>query len=150
MSILTKLLFYFYILIIQVNSILISLSNDMLDVKEDSYKIENKILSIMKNGEYEISGTCSECQISIDKSLIVDLTINSIAIDNSNTGPFVIKKEAKINLILKGDSYILDNELSSNEDEDDFEGAGIKFKSSSSLTISGDGKLTVFGKTKME
>ena len=108
---LTKLLFYFYILIIQVNSILISLSNDMLDVKEDSYKIENKILSIIKNGEYEISGTCSECQISIDKSLIVDLTINSIAIDNSNTGPFVIKKEAKINLILKGDSYILDNEL---------------------------------------
>ena len=76
------------------------------------------------------------------------ITIKSIHLDNSNTGPFIISKSAKVNLILEGESSVLDKEDINNEEEDSFEGAGIKFKSSSSLTISGDGTLLVSGSAK--
>ena len=76
------------------------------------------------------------------------ITLQSIQIDNSNTGPFVIAKSAKVNLILEGESLIIDNEDLANENEDSFEGAGIKFKASSSLTISGTGTLEVNGNPK--
>ena len=74
------------------------------------------------------------------------ITLSSINIDNSNTGPFVIKKEANVKLILEGISKIIDKET--NETLDDFEGAGIKFKSGSTLTISGTGTLIVLGNIK--
>ena len=55
---------------------------------------------------------------------------------------------------MEGESTITDKEPADNEDSEDeavkdaFEGAGIKFKNSSSLTISGVGKLNVNGNTK--
>ena len=136
------------ILVLHVYSIDIALIPVLTDITTDNYEISNNILSIKSDGEYKISGSCSECQISIKKGLSVSITLNSISIDNSNTGPFVIKKNAIVNLILEGESKIEDNEAEENEDLDDFEGAGIKFKSSSSLTISGSGKLKVIGNPK--
>ena len=72
--------------------------------------------------------------------------MSSISIDNSQTGPFVIKKSANVNLILEGISTITDKET--DETSSDFEGAGIKFKSGSNLTISGTGTLIVNGNIK--
>lgn len=126
----------------------ISLNDIGTDVTNEDYKIESKVLSLIKSGNFIISGSCTECQIAINKQLEITLTISSISIDNSNTGPFVIKKSSTLNLILEGQSTITDNESLDNEESDDFEGAGIKIKSSSSLTISGSGKLTVNGNSK--
>ena len=143
-----KITFILSILLLQVKSVDITLTSTLTDTTTDNYEISNNILSIKSNGEYKISGSCSECQINIAKGLTVDITLNSINIDNSNTGPFIIKKNAIVNLILQGESRIEDNEAIENEELDDFEGAGIKFKSSSSLTISGAGKLTIIGNPK--
>ena len=137
-----------YVLLLQAQSIDITLTSTLTNTTTDNYEISNNILSIISSGNYIISGSCSECQINIKKGLTVNITLNSITIDNSNTGPFVIKKNAVVNLILQGESRIEDNEAIENEDLDDFEGAGIKFKSSSSLTISGTGKLTIVGNPK--
>ena len=143
-----KITFILSILLLQVKSVDITLTSTLTDTTTENYEISNNILSIKSNGEYKISGSCSECQINIAKGLTVDITLNSITIDNSNTGPFIIKKNAIVNLILQGESRIEDNEAIENEELDDFEGAGIKFKSSSSLTISGTGKLTIIGNPK--
>ena len=143
-----KIILLVCISLAQVKSIDIALTSTLIDTSNDNYQIINNTLSIKANGEYSISGGCSECQINIAKGLKVNMTLNSISIDNSNTGPFVIKKNAVVNLILKGESKIEDNEAIENEDLDDFEGAAIKFKSSSSLTISGDGKLKIIGSPK--
>ena len=143
-----KITFILSIVLLQVKSIDITLTSTLTNTTTDNYEISNNILSIISNGDYKISGSCSECQINIKKGLSVNITLNSITIDNSNTGPFVIKKNAVVNLILKGESRIEDNEVIENEELDDFEGAGIKFKSSSTLTISGTGKLTVVGNPK--
>ena len=70
--------------------------------------------------------------------------------------PFVIKKNAVINPILSGESTIIDNKPIENDESTDeaiqnlFEGAGIKIKSSESLTINGTGTLNVIGNTKNE
>ena len=146
----TKIICLLVVLILQVKSNVISISlNDIgTDVTNDNYKIESKVLSLTKSGTFKISGSCNECQIAINKQLEITLTISSISIDNSNTGPFVIKKSSTLNLILEGQSTITDNESLDNEESDDFEGAGIKIKTSSSLTIGGSGKLTVNGNPK--
>lgn len=154
---LSRIFLTIFILVqVKAEEIVISLNEIETDVKDNNnYEIADKVLTLKKNNvEYKISGTCTECQIVIKKEINVQITISSIQIDNSNTGPFVIKKSAVVNLILEGESQITDNENSENESSTDtaiaglFEGAGIKFKNSSTLTISGNGQLTVNGNTK--
>ena len=143
-----KIIFLSFLLMIQIKGIDITLTSALTDTTNTNYEISNNKISIIADGEYKFSGSCSECQISIAKGLTTKITLNSISIDNSSTGPFVIKKNAIVNLILEGESKITDNEVEENEGLDDFEGAGIKFKKSSSLTISGSGKLIIMGNVK--
>ena len=143
------IIFFIMISLIQIKSEIISFSLNEIETEvldKENYIISSSILNITTGGEYKITGKCSECQIIIDQGIDVSLTINSIEIDNSNTCPFLISKKANVNLILEGESSITDNEVS--EDSESFEGAGIKFKKSSSLTINGDGKLTVISNIK--
>ena len=128
------------------NSIQITLASSMEDTTTDSYQIKSNILTLLSNEEYIIKGSCSECGIEVKKATSPTITLSSISIDNSQTGPFVIKKGANVKLILEGISKIVDKEI--NETLDDFEGAGIKFKSGSNLTISGSGTLIVLGNIK--
>ena len=149
-------IFIFFSILAQINSeeISISLNDISTDISNDNYSINNKILTISKKGDYKISDSWSECQIVVDKKLEVKITLSSIEIDNSNTGPFIIKKNTVVNLILEGNSKITDKENIENKSSTDeiiadaFEGASMKFKSSSSLSISGTGALIINGNTK--
>ena len=89
----SKILVLFCFLLLQIKSIDITLTSTLTDITTDDYVISNNQLSIKSKGEYKISGSCSECQISIAKGIAVTVTLNSISIDNSNTGPFIIKKK---------------------------------------------------------
>ena len=140
------ILFLISILLIQIKTVDIILSSSMDDTEQSTYSISNNILTLNTSGEYTISGSCSDCQILVEKSTSPSITLNSINIDNSKSGPFVIKKSAKVNLTLNGESTITDTET--DESSDDYEGAGLKFKSSSTLTINGNGKLNVIGTIK--
>ena len=128
------------------NSVEITLSSNMINIEESTYQISNNIVILTSDEEYIIKGSCSECGIEVKKETSPTITLSSISIDNSQTGPFVIKKGANVNLILEGISKIVDKET--NETLDDFEGAGIKFKSGSNLTMSGTGALIVLGNIK--
>ena len=145
-STLQKITFIFIFLLIQVQSIDITLSSTMTDTTADTYSIASNVVTLNSNTEYKLSGTCSECQIVVEKEITATITLDSITIDNSKTGPFVIKKSAVVNLVLSGESTITDKET--DESSTDYEGAGIKFKSGSSLTISGSGTLNVNGNIK--
>ena len=118
----------------------------MTDTTADTYSIASNVVTLNSETEYKLSGTCSECQIVVNKEITTTITLDSISIDNSKTGPFVIKKNSVVNLVLNGESTIIDKET--DETLDDYEGAGIKFKSGSSLTISGSGTLNVNGNIK--
>ena len=143
-SVLLFLIFSFQFL--QTIQVEITLSSSMVDTSEDTYEISNKIVILNKSTDYTIKGTCSECGIEVKKGTSPTITLSSINIDNSKTGPFVIKKNCEVKLILEGKSTIIDKEK--NETSSDFEGAGIKFKSGSNLTISGSGSLIILGNIK--
>ena len=128
------------------NSVTITLSSSMTDTTSDTYQINSNILTLTSNEEYIIKGSCSECGIEVKKETSPTITLSSISIDNSKTGPLVIKKSCTVKLILEGKSTIIDKET--DENADDFEGAGIKFKSGSNLYISGTGTLIVKGNIK--
>ena len=134
----------------QINSEEISISLDIIetDISNDNYEIASKVLTLKTGNDYIISGSCTECQLNVAQKIEMKIILNSISMDNSNTGPFIIGKSAKVELVLEGESSIIDNEDIKNENETSFEGAGIKFKSSSSLTISGEGTLRVSGNPK--
>ena len=145
-SISKKIIFILFALSIQVQSVDITLSSSMTDTNSDTYSIVSNVVTLKSETEYTLSGTCSECQIVVNKEITTTITLDSISIDNSKTGPFVIKKNSVVNLVLNGESTIIDKET--DETLDDYEGAGIKFKSGSSLTISGSGTLNVNGNIK--
>ena len=145
-SISKKIIFILFALTIQVQSVDITLSSSMTDTNSDTYSIVSNVVTLKSETEYKLSGTCSECQIVVNKEITTTITLDSISIDNSKTGPFVIKKNSVVNLVLNGESTIIDKET--DETLDDYEGAGIKFKSGSSLTISGSGTLNVNGNIK--
>jgi len=143
------LIFLFCSIKINSEEISISLDDIETDVENDNYQIASKVLNLNTNNEYKISGSCTECKININQKTDMTITLNSISLSNSNDGPFIIGKSAKVNLILEGESTISDDEdIAKDDTEETFEGAGIKFKSSSSLVISGTGKLTVIGTPK--
>ena len=145
-SISQKIIFIFIVLLIQVQSVDITLSSTMTDTTADTYSIASNVVTLKSDTEYKLSGACSECQIVVEKGITTTITLDSITIDNSKTGPFVIKKNSIVNLVLNGESTITDKET--DESSDDYEGAGIKFKSGSSLTISGSGILNINGNIK--
>ena len=118
----------------------------MEDTTSDTYQIKSNILTLTSNEEYFIKGSCSECGIEVKKGTSPTITLSSISIDNSQTGPFVIKKSCTVKIILEGTSTIIDKETDQNSE--DFEGAGVKFKSGSNLYISGTGTLIVKGNIK--
>ena len=96
----------FIILIFQIskveNSVEITLSSSMEDTTEDSYQISSNILTLNSEEEYIIKGTCTECGIEVKASSSPTITLSSVTIDNSKTGPFIIKKNSKVKLILEG------------------------------------------------
>ena len=108
---LKKIFFLFLFFLIQVEAVDITLTSTLTDTIESTYTISSNILTLNSDGEeYVISGTCSECQIAVAKEITTTITLKSISIDNSATGPFVIKKNAIVNLILEGESTITDKE----------------------------------------
>ena len=143
------LIFLFFFIQINSEEISISLDDIETNVENDNYQIASKVLNLNTNNEYKISGSCTECKIKVNQKTDMTITLNSISLSNSNDGPFIIGKSTKVNLILEGESTISDDEdITKDDTEEIFEGAGIKFKSSSSLVISGTGKLTVIGTPK--
>ena len=114
------------------------------------YSVSGTTLTITAPGTYRVTGQCSEGSIVVAKSLSgVTLILDNLELSSAVTAPIVVKKQSSVALELEGESVLTDNEDSSTEDTNaDFEGACIKVKSGSSLTISGDGTLRAFGNAK--
>lgn len=120
-------------------------------VSSSGYTIDGKSLTITSNGTYRINGSCDEGKIEVSKNLSnVTLILDNLTLSNSDTAPIIVKKSSSVLMKLVGTSTITNNEEASKEttDPDNFEGAAIKVKSGSSLTIFGDGTLNAAGNAK--
>ena len=66
----------------------------------------------------------NKCYQKIEMKIL----LNSISMDNANTGHFINGKSVKVELILEWESSFIDNENIKNLNETSFEGAGINLK----------------------
>jgi len=115
-------------------------------IEGSGYSISGTTLTISDSGTYILTGTCSECNVNIKKSITnVILILNSLNLSCSTSAPIVLKKSTSVTIQLLGTSTLTDLENIENEENDDFEGAAIKLKSGSNLIIEGSGTLNAIG-----
>ncbi|MBR1732112.1 MAG: carbohydrate-binding domain-containing protein, partial [Ruminococcus sp.] len=112
------------------------------------YTISGTTLTINSAGTYRVTGNCSEGAIVVKGSLSgVTLILDDLTLTSTTTAPIVVKKLSSVLIKLEGTSTITDNETL-DETNSDFEGAAIKVKTGSTLTIFGDGTLNAVGTPK--
>lgn len=119
-------------------------------VSGSGYTIDGTVLTVNSAGTFRINGSCSDGCIEVAKGLSgVTLILDNLELASSSTAPIVVKKGSTVTITVVGTSTLTDNEDAAAEDTNaDFEGAAIKVKSGSSLTLAGDGTLTVLGNAK--
>ena len=116
-------------------------------------KIEGTSLTINTSGVYIITGSCSEGSVKVKKGTTgVTLILKDLILACSDGAPVAINKDnGDTNIEIQGTVTLTDNENPDDEDSTDaevadaFEGAAIKVKSGSNLTLSGSGTLIVDG-----
>lgn len=119
-------------------------------VSGNGYTISGTTLTISAAGVYRVKGSCSEGSIVVSKSLDnVILILDDLSLTSASTAPVVVKKGSNVTIHLDGTSTLTDNEDASTEDtNEDFEGAAIKVKSGSNVTFCGEGTLNINGNAK--
>lgn len=122
------------------------------DESASGYVIDGTDLTINAAGTYIITGSCTDGNISVKKGTTgVNLILKNLSLEEADTAPLVIKKNAEVTLDIEGTVTLTDSENPDNENSEDeeiadaFEGAAIKVKSGSSLEITGNGTLNVDG-----
>lgn len=116
------------------------------------FKISGTDLTINAAGTYVVSGDCVEGTITIKKGTEgVVLILDDLNLRSSTSSPLTVKSGAEATIVIEGENTLTDAEDPANEDSEDaevadaFEGAAIKVKSSSAVTITGTGTLTADG-----
>ena len=125
-------------------------TEDGVTVSEGSgsgYKISGTSLTINESGVYTVTGAASEGSITVKKGTEnVTLILKNLTLSSSTTAPLTVGKSASATVYISGTVTLTDLEDASTEDtNEDFEGAAIKVKSGASLTITGSGVLTADG-----
>ena len=111
--------------------------------------VSGTALSITASGTYRVTGSCREGSIAVGKGLDVALILDDLNLHASTTAPITVKKDSRVLLILEGESTLTDDEDASTEEtNEDFEGACVKVKTGSSLTVWGSGVLNAAGNAK--
>lgn len=115
------------------------------------YKIEGTALTINASGTYTITGSCTEGSIKVKKGTTgVTLILKDLTLTSATTAPLSINKGSEAAVYVVGTVTLNDNEDPSTEEtNEDFEGAAIKVKSEGAkLTIDGTGTLNLNGNAK--
>ena len=123
---------------------------------DSGYKADGTDLTINQSGIYIITGSCSKGSVKVKKGTSgVTLILKNLTLSNSDGAPITINKDnTDTTIVISGTNTLTDNEdpddeyLEDGTENDNFEGAGIKLKSSGTLLITGDGTLNVNGNCK--
>lgn len=122
------------------------------DDSAEGYKISGTDLTISAAGTYTVTGSCADGTITVKKGTTgVTLILSDLTLRSTASAPLSCNKETDVTLVITGTNTLTDAEDPANEDSTDeavadaFEGAAIKAKAGSSLTITGTGVLNADG-----
>ncbi|MBQ0059854.1 MAG: carbohydrate-binding domain-containing protein, partial [Lachnospiraceae bacterium] len=125
------------------NTFTFSENGIVAESEDDDYLITDSSLTISGNGSYCITGSASEGNIVVDKKCKATLTLSDLSLTSQTTAPLVIGKNAEVKISCNN-AVLTDDE----PDADQGEGAAIKAKSGSKVTLNGPGSLTLNGNIK--
>lgn len=124
-------------------------SNSSISATGESsgYKISGTSLTITDAGTYLVTGTCDNGSITVKKGVTdVVLVLRDLFLTNTEGTALTCNKDSEVTVQVEGDVILTDAEDPATEEtNEDFEGAVIKAKSGSTLTITGTGVLTLDG-----
>ena len=109
------------------------------------YEISGSVLTIKEGGQYIITGNCDDGSIAVNNGVSdVILVLDSLDLTTSTSGkaPIIVGKSSSVTIQTKSGT------VSTLTDNESGEGAAIKAKSGSSVTLSGNGTLNINGTTK--
>ncbi len=117
----------------------------VLSSNSSGYEIKGNDLTINEPGTYTITGSAEEGSIKVKKETQnVTLILKDLTLSSSKTAPISLNKSTSTVITIQGNVTLKDNEDATTEDtNEDFEGAAIKVKSGGTLLINGNGTLNI-------
>ena len=116
---------------------------------DTGYEIDGTALTITSSGTYTVSGSCADGSIKVKKSTTgVTLVLDGLTLTSENTAAITCGKSSEVTILVSNGT---ENSLSDTEQNNDdnypenenAENAVIKCKDGSTITLCGDGELTV-------
>lgn len=113
------------------------------------YEIDGTALTITSSGTYTVSGSCADGSIKVKKSTTgVTLVLDGLTLTSENTAAITCGKSSEVTILVSNGT---ENSLSDTEQNNDdnypenenAENAVIKCKDGSTVTLCGDGELTI-------
>lgn len=116
---------------------------------DTGYEIDGTALTITSSGTYTVSGSCADGSIKVKKGTTgVTLVLSDLTLTSENTAAITCGKSSEVTILVSNGT---ENSLSDTEQNNDdnypenenAENAVIKCKDGSTVTLCGDGELTV-------
>ena len=116
---------------------------------DTGYEIDGTALTITSSGTYTVSGSCADGSIKVKKGTTgVTLVLDGLTLTSENTAAITCGKSSEVTILVSNGT---ENSLSDTEQNNDdnypenenAENAVIKCKDGSTVTLCGDGELTV-------
>lgn len=116
---------------------------------DTGYEIDGTALTITDSGTYTVSGSCADGSIKVKKGTIgVTLVLSDLTLTSEDTAAITCGKSSEVTILVSnGTENSLSDTEQSNDDNypenENAENAVIKCKDGSTVTLCGDGELTV-------
>mgnify|MGYP000163926017 CR=1 FL=1 len=116
---------------------------------DTGYEIDGTALTITSSGTYPVSGSCADGSIKVKKGTTgVTLVLDGLTLTSENTAAITCGKSSEVTILVSNGT---ENSLSDTEQNNDdnypenenAENAVIKCKDGSTVTLCGDGELTI-------
>ena len=116
---------------------------------DTGYEIDGTALTITSSGTYTVSGSCADGSIKVKKGTTgVTLVLDGLTLTSENTAAVTCGKSSEVTILVSNGT---ENSLSDTEQNNDdnypenenAENAVIKCKDGSTVTLCGDGELTI-------
>ena len=115
----------------------------------DGYECDGTALTIEAAGTYLLSGSCADGSVKVKKGTTgVTLILSGLDLNSSDTAPIACNKSSEVTIVAAaGTENTLTDAAENNDDNypdnENAENAVIKCKDGSTVTLCGDGELTI-------
>lgn len=116
---------------------------------DTGYEIDGTALTITDSGTYTVSGSCADGSIKVKKGTTgVTLVLSDLTLTSEDTAAITCGKSSEVTILVSDgtENFLSDTEQNNDDnypENENVENAVIKCKDGSTVTLCGDGELTI-------